>query len=38
MPLEEPTEKTFEEKIVGDLEVVKQELKEIKEKTEAQIG
>ena len=38
MPLEEPVEKTFEEKVVDNLEVVKQELKEIREKTEACIG
>ena len=38
MSLEEPAEKTFEEKVVDDLEVVKEELKELTEKTEAQIG
>ena len=38
MPLEKPVEKTFEEKVANDLEVVKEELKEIKEKTEASIG
>lgn len=38
MPLEEPIEETFEEKVVGDLEVVIKEIKELKEKTEAHIG
>lgn len=38
MPEEESIEKTFEEKVVDNLEVVKEELQELKEKTEAQIG
>jgi len=35
---EELIGKTFEEKVVNDLKEVKQEVQELKEKTEAQIG